>query len=127
MSKHGEAAVIAARRLSNGKDTDPVSAWRIATKIVFPSSEPLQTKGCPKGAFLGLCNEGLILGLAAGDYSKPTKNGAYAVQAIEILRQNRFIASQPDLLWKKVAGNTKTANHQMDVVVGLWQADCIST
>ncbi|MCH8080287.1 MAG: hypothetical protein IIA06_11025 [Proteobacteria bacterium] len=70
---------------------------------------------------------GLIQGLEAGNYTKPTKNGQYAVQAIEVLKRNRFIASQPDLLWKKVAGITKTENHQMDVVVGLWEAECIST
>ena len=127
MSKYGEAAVIAGKRLGIGKDSDPIDAWNNATKTVFPSSESSQKKGCPKGAFIGLCNEGLIQGVEAGSYSKPTKNGQYAVQAIEVLRRNRFIASQPDLLWKKVAGNTKTENHQMDVVVGLWEAECIST
>lgn len=127
MSKYGKAAVIAAKRLRIGKDSDPIDAWNNATRAVFPSSESSQKKGCPKGAFIGLCNEGLIQGLEASNYSKPTKNGQYAVQAIEVLKRNRFIASQPDLLWKKVAGNTKTENHQMDVVVGLWEAECIST
>ena len=73
MSRYGEAAVVAAERLSSGKDSDPAKAWKTATKVIFPSSESLQIKGCPKGAFLGLCNEGLIQGLEAGDYSKPTK------------------------------------------------------
>jgi len=127
MSRFGDAAVIAVERLRTGKDFDPADAWKNATKTVFPSSESLQKKGCPKGAFLGLCNLGLIQGLEAGNYSKPTMNGQYAIQAIEVLRRNRFIATQPDLLWKKVAGNTKTANHQMDVVVGLWEAKFIST
>ncbi len=126
MRKFGEAAVIAAQRLKSGKYSDPVDAWNSATKTVFPSSRSLQNKGCPRGAFLGLCNEGLIDGLSAGAYSRATKNGQYAVQAIEVLRANRFIASQPDLLWKKIAGSAKTQNNQMDVVVGLWEAKRIS-
>jgi hypothetical protein len=126
MSNYANAAVMAATLINSGEIENPVDAWSIATKKVFPTSESLRKKGCPKGAFLGLCNAGFIKGLDAGQYSIPTKNGEYAVAAVEILKSNRFIASQPDLLWKKAAGPTKTSNNQMDVVVGLWEADCIS-
>jgi len=98
----------------------------MATKKVFPASTSLQDKGCPKGAFLGLCSQGLIRGIEPGTYSKTTKNGEYAIRAVDILKRNRFLASQPEMLWKKIAG-TKTHNHQLDVVVGLWEADLIVT
>lgn len=109
MSKYKEAAVLAAQLLKNGDCTEPGVAWNQATKKVFPSSTSLQDKGCPKGTFLGLCNKGLIDGLAAGDYAKPSKNGEYAVRAVEILKGNRFIASQPELLWKKGCRKHKNA------------------
>lgn len=127
MIKYRETAVIAALMLQNGDTTDPVEAWNKAAKAVFPNSADLQNKGCPKGAFLGLCNNGLLQGFPSGEYSKPAKNGAYATAAVAILRSNRFLATQPELLWKKVAGNTKTANHQMDVVLGLWEENLISS
>ena len=127
MSKYGEAAILAVQFLKEETPLEPREAWAKATKKIFPSSTDLQNKGCPRGAFLGLCNEGLILGLPPGEYSKPTKNGKYATDAIGVLKKNRFLASQPNLLWKKVAGNTKSENHQMDVVVGLWKAESINT
>jgi hypothetical protein len=126
MNKYSEAAILAVQLLKGGSIADPPDAWVQATQKYFPTSTSLQNKGCPKGAFLGLCNKGMIEGLPPGKYSNPTKNGKYATDAIEILRKNRFLSSQPDLLWKKVAGKTKSENHQMDVVVGLWEANCIS-
>ena len=127
MSKYREVAVQAVNLYRNGSVPDPVKAWTDSAKKIFPGSTNLQNKGCPKGAFLGLCNEGLVSGVPAGNYSRTSKNGKYAIDAVNILKSNKFLASQPDMLWKKVAGNTISENHQMDVVIGLWEAECIST
>lgn len=126
MNSYRETAVIAANLISAGEVSDPTKAWNQATMQLFPSSQELRKKGCPKAAFLGLCNRGLIAGVGAESSAKITKNGQYAIDAIQVLRENRFIASQPDLLWRKVAGSAKTHNHQMDVVIGLWEADLIT-
>ena len=126
MEKYREAAVLAVQLLHEGTASDPLDAWSRSMQKIFPNSEDLRKKGCPKGAFLGLCNVGLIQGIDPGSYAKPTKNGDYAVSAVEILRANRFLTSQPDMLWKKVAGN-KSENNQMDVVVGLWIEKLINT
>lgn len=124
MIKYREAAVHAVSLVTAREGDHPVTAWEKSTKKVFPSSTHLRDKGCPKGAFLGLCNEGLIKGIDAGEYAKATKNGAYAVKAIAILKRNRFLVSQPDLLWKKIAPSI-THNHQLEVVIGLWEAELI--
>ena len=124
MSKYREAAIFAVELISKGKREDPADAWEDATRKFFPTSTNLQDKGCPKGAFLGLCRGGLIKGITASERSRATKNGEYAVQAVEILKTNKFLVSQPDLLWKKIAP-TKSHNHQLDVVIGLWQSDLI--
>ena len=110
MRKYGNAAVQAVQLIKNGGELSPVDAWLSATKKVFPLSRELQIKGCPKGAFLGLCCEGLIEGIPAGPYSKPSKNGEYAIGAINILKDNRFLASEPDRLWKK---SLAIRNHQI--------------
>lgn len=122
MSKYSQASVLAAELLVNGETNEPVEAWEQATKKTFPSSASLRDKGCPKGAFLGLCNAGLVQGVSSAN-TKGSKNGEYAMKAVSILKGNRFLVSQPDMLWKKVAGRSKTHNHQMDVVIGLWQAE----
>lgn len=127
MEKYRQVAVLAAESIINGAEADPVEAWLKSAKKVFPSSTALQKKGCPKGAFLGLCAKGMIDGVPPGKYSNPSKNGEYAVTAVEILKGNRFLKSQPELLWKKAVGNTKTENGQMDVVIGLWEANLIRT
>ena len=127
MAGYREAAVLAVELISNGNCPEPAAAWSQATSKLFPSSASLRDKGCPKGAFLGLCNGGLVVGVESDNNAKRSKNGNYAIDAVKVLRKNKFLASQPDLLWKKVAGNTKTHNHQMDVVIGLWEAGLIST
>lgn len=125
MSKYGEAAVMAVQFLEQGVTSDPADAWEKAVCKLFPTSSALQNKGCPKGAFLGLCSDGLVAGIPEGEYSRSNKNKRYAVKAVEILRANKFIASQPELLWKKVAGSTIGHNHQMDVVVSLWGSNLV--
>ena len=127
MDKYRQVAVLAAQSIREGVVADPAEAWLKGAKKVFPSSSALQSKVCPKGAFLGLCIQGMIDGIPPGDYSKPSKNGEYAIAAVEILKGNPFLTSQPELLLNKAVGNTKTENGQMDVVIGLWEASLIRT
>lgn len=124
MIKYREAAVYAVELITTDDGDEPTVAWEKSTKKFFPSSTNLQDKGCPKGAFLGLCNQGLIKGIAPGNYAKATKNGDYAIKAVDILKKNRFLVSQPDMLWKKIAP-TISHNHQLEVVIGLWEANLI--
>ena len=126
MNGYRDVAILAAELVRDGNYADPATAWDYAAKKVFPSSASLRDKGCPKGAFLGLCNAGLSDGVESDNSAKLSKNGEYAVGAVKVLQRNKFIATQPDLLWKKVAGNAKTHNHQMDVAIGIWKAGLIA-
>lgn len=127
MSKYGETALLATDLVVSKKAPDPEVAWKQAARKVFPAGKALQDKGCPKGAFLGLCRAGLVQGIEEHPTGPSNKNGEYAGAAVGVLKKNPFLCSQPGLLWKKVAGSSKTANHQMDVVIGLWQARRIRT
>ena len=40
------------------KNSDPAQAWKSAADQVFPDSDSSRSKGCPKSAFLGLCEDG---------------------------------------------------------------------
>lgn len=121
-------ALLAVRELQDGIFKDPNEAWDVAGKIIFPTSPDLQTKGCPKNAFVGLCNNNLVSSVSViQKNAKQNKNAIYACKAVEPLKQNKYLTTQPELLWEKVAGNTKSSNSQMDVVIALWSANLLRT
>lgn len=68
MKKYGQAAVDAVLLLHQYMGMHPAEAWETATLNVFKKGAAAQKKGCPKNAFLGLCEEGLVKGIPAGHY-----------------------------------------------------------
>jgi len=67
-NRYGEAALMAARR-GPPTDIDPMARWESAMKQLYPTSATAQRKACPRGAFLGLCEEGLVRGIPPGHYT----------------------------------------------------------
>ena len=128
MGKYGKAAVIALELLRDSRDIDPSEAWYRAVSEVFPESPSARDKGCPKGAFLGLCSEGFIRGVQPGAYTRSSDNRRYAVQAAQKLRVAPSFAERPQDLWAEIMqGKEKTENSQMDVVISLWKSGAIET
>jgi hypothetical protein len=120
MGKYGMAAIEAAKLLASKTITEPELAWNIATSNIFGKNTTSQKKGCPKGAFLGLCEHGLIKGIQVGSYTYSNDNKLYAVKAVKALKKDPFLIKDPDLLWIKATGNKNIKhNSQMDVVVSL--------
>lgn len=127
MGKYGKTAIRASELLTTGSTSDPVVAWTQAAREIFPSSPSSQKKGCPRGAFLGLCADGLVSGVAPGNYTRSKENRRYAREAVELLQESPLLAENPNELWGKVMrGEEKAENSQMDVVISLWQAGAIS-
>jgi hypothetical protein len=126
MAKYGDVAVRATGLLRT-PHTVPLDAWRAAAAEVFPGKRPAQKKACPRGAFLGLCEEGFVVGVPAGSYGAAEHNKGYAVEAVRLLIEDPRVAeSGPTALWLRVMnGREKAANHQMDVVLTLWAHDLI--
>jgi hypothetical protein len=122
-NRYGEAALMAARQESPA-GVDPVARWEGAMKKLYPTSSTAQKKGCPRGAFLGLCEEGLVKGIPAGRYTPPNDNKAYAVRAAALLIEGKQRWST-SALWKAVAKPSKTHDSQMDIVLALWNNDLI--
>jgi hypothetical protein len=126
MGNYGEASKIATNLIIDGKASSPLEAWEEAVSQVFPNSESYRGKGCPKNTFMGLCEEGLVLGVSPGNYTKSKKNKKYGLRAIEILKKNPSLAENEKSLWEYVMnGEHKTPNHQMDVVCTLWRSGLI--
>lgn len=121
MGKYGKSALIAANILISKRANSPDEAWESAVSQVFPDSESARKKGCPKNAFLGLCEAGLINYVPQGNYTRSKANKGYALKAISILQNNPALANDKKTLWQLVIdGQEKQENHQMDIVTSLW-------
>ena len=118
-NRYGEAALMAAQDFSGG--TSPAKRWQSAMEKVYPTSPLARKKGGPRGAFLGLCEEGLVKGIPAGNYTTSKDDKAYAVGAAELLiaGTQSWSISQ---LWRAVTDDPEKAhNSQMDIVLALWK------
>jgi hypothetical protein len=123
MGKYGDVAVMAAELLrKGGTEGNRPDAWRCAAKELLRHSPSSETKGCPRGAFLGLCEEGLVEGVQRGSWTNSVDNKAYALRAVQKLRADSAWLAPKGKLWRLVCGSdTKAENGQLDVVFGLWR------
>jgi hypothetical protein len=126
MNKFAQAAVAAVRLYADSRDLSPRAAWDQATTTLFGPGTASQEKGCPRDAFLGLCEEGLVKGIPGGKYCRSLMNKEYALLAVRLIRDNPTLSQQPAALWQLVLhGTQKAHNGQMDVVVALWHSGLI--
>ncbi len=125
MGKYGEIAIKAAKMIKKDSKLLPVDAWQSAAEEVFLDRNSLQEKSCPKSAFLGLCEEGLINGVPQGNYTRSEKNKAYAIKALELLRENPQLTEKE--IWQIIfhSQRVKRYNQQIDVVIALFQQGCL--
>jgi len=121
MNDYGNAALKAVEFYTNGQAASLEDAWSEATATIFGRGTSSQKKGCPKDTFLGLCQAGLVKGIPSGTYTRSRKNKQYGLDAVAMLKQNPLLANAPIALWNRVLrGELKAHNHQMNVVVSLW-------
>ena len=123
-NRYGEAAIMAARQAASA-DMSPLAGWERAMEQLYPTSPTARKKGSPRGAFLGLCEEGLVKGIPAGRYAASRDNKAYAVQAAALLAERTQTWSIGSL-WRAVTDDPeKMHNSQMDIVLALWKNSLI--
>lgn len=122
MSKYCTVALLAAEKTRNGQD--PNSAWKKAAEEAFPDQPASQDKVCPRCAFLGLAEDGLIRGVPAGSYTQSKKNKKYALDGVELLQESPELAENPNKMWDIIMqGRKKKHNEQMFIVSALWKND----
>ncbi|MCR8659324.1 DUF6979 family protein [Paenibacillus endoradicis] len=123
MNKYGAVAVGTVQLISEG-NIKPLNAWKTVSSAVLGEGTWMQRKGCPKNAFLGLCEEGLVQGVHKGSYAEKRgsqKNKNYAIQAVQILKEKPDLADDKLKLWREVINGVEIShNSQMDVVLALW-------
>lgn len=124
MNKYGRTALRAAD-LAMNKALSPLEAWQKIAAEEFAGLPEAMNKSCPREAFLGLCDAGMLNGITSQNITHPdSPNKNYATTAVELLIEDPSIAEQgKSTLWEKVLenlGTTITHNQQMDVVLSLW-------
>lgn len=123
-NRYGEAALLAARMETYGKAISPIERWNEATRKLYPTSPSAQRKGSPRNAFLGLCEAGLVKGIAPGQYAPSNKNKSYAIRAVSLLAAGKH--KTVNSLWAEVTdGEDIPHASQMDVVLALWKNELI--
>ena len=129
MNKRYGSVAIRAVELAQG-GMGPVEAWKKSAKEVFSSKQSAsRVKPCPKCAFLGLAEDGLIRDVPRGNYTTSYSSKWYAVEAVKLLRTSPSLEKNNTELWNRVTHNQPEARNQqgeMDVVLALWKAGLIS-
>jgi hypothetical protein len=132
MSKYGDTAVRAAGLLREGCGSAR-DAWQTIADQVFADSEDGKRKTCPREAFLGLCQAGLIRGVSAATCVEAESglNRGYARKAVRLLAADPKLAKGTSpALWRRVMKelgvSRKEHNRQMDVVLALWNEHLIN-
>jgi hypothetical protein len=118
MGVYGGAAIKAVEYIRSGDYPDPRDAWKEAIREET-GSKATEGKPCPRCAFLGLCECGLVRGVRPGNYTYSRVNKRYAVDAIRMLRVSEKKLRRADV-WARVAPGI-TEGGQMDVVFALWE------
>ncbi|PQP80737.1 hypothetical protein C0Q44_26280 [Paenibacillus sp. PCH8] len=128
MSKYNQAAIRAVELIHQNINNSPGRAWEIATAELFGEGTWGAKKGCPKNAFLGLCEEGYVKGVSTGIYNsrKNLKNKGYVIKALSIVQKQPDLLDDKKKLWNQVTeGNRMSHNYQLNVLEALWKSNYI--
>jgi hypothetical protein len=128
MGKFGEVAIEATCLLNSAEVSDPREAWHSAAQALLSYSTSMMRKHCPRNAYLGLCEVGLVKGAPRGPWITSDDNKLYAVRAVQELRIDRRWLDRPKIhLWRLVSrSEIKAQNNQIDVVFALWTKGLIT-
>lgn len=81
-------------------------------------------KGCPRLAFIGLCENNLVKDIEVKNSNKESLNKNYAVEAVKVLKNDKRNYTSKEL-WEEIGNKDKKHNSQMNVVLALWEKGMI--
>ena len=117
-----------AYRLVTGYGRPPQDAWGAALSEHYTAAEQLRNAikhTCPKGAFLGLCQNGFLRGIAPGHYTNSVRSRHYAHAAVVYLRADPSLATNKSRL-KTLVYKGRSPNGELDVVLAFWAEGLIN-
>lgn len=128
MNKFAKVAIEVAEELQNmekekQKEINLVDLWKEQCRKNELKEASIK-KGCPRLAFVGLCENELVKGIRVKNSYKKSLNKNYAVEAVKILRDNKKNYTTREL-WKEIGNKDKKHNNQMNVVIVLWEKGMI--
>ena len=127
MNKYAQIAINVVKRINLDNSINPKEAWEIEANNLFGEGKASAKKGCPKNAFLGLCEEGLIKGIPKGEYitRSDNLNKEYVLEAYKYLKNNNSNIT-PLELWRKIGMDKKSHNSQMNILCELFKLGLIN-
>ncbi|MFJ5437875.1 DUF6979 family protein [Pectobacterium brasiliense] len=121
---YGRTAVAVVRNHANGQN--PRESWENEISLLT-DLKSIREKGCPKSAFLGLCEAGYVNGIPAKKYLlRGGKNKGYAIAGAKVVLAHAAKIYQPEDLWliikESIPARPDKYNQQMHVVLALKDA-----
>lgn len=124
MNKYAQVAINTVEKIKINPNLNPKDAWKIEAALIFGEGTHSYKKGCPKGSFLGLCEEGLIEDIPSGKYTNSECNKRYAIEAVNYLKKNGGNITVAEL-WNAIGNEGKRQNQQMSIVIELFNRNMI--
>lgn len=128
MNKYAKVAIEVAEELQSmekeeQKKIDLGDLWKEKCKK-NEFKEASIKKGCPRLAFIGLCENNLIKDIEVKNSNKESLNKNYAIEAVKVLKNDKRNYTSKEL-WEKIGNKDKKHNSQMNIVLALWEKGMI--
>lgn len=128
MNKYAKVAIEVAEELKNmkkeeQKKIDLGDLWKEKCKE-NEFKEASIKKGCPRLAFIGLCENNLIKDIEVKNSNEESLNKNYAIEAAKVLKNNKRNYTGKEL-WEEIGNKDKKHNSQMNIVLALWEKGMI--
>lgn len=128
MNKYAKVAIEVAEELQSMKKEEQKKInlgdlWKEKCKE-NEFKEASIKKGCPRLAFIGLCENNLIKGIEIKNSNKESLNKNYAIEAVKVLKNDKRNYTSKEL-WEEIGNKDKKHNSQMNIVLALWEKGMI--
>lgn len=128
MNKYAKVAIEVAEELQSMKKEEQKKInlgdlWKEKCKE-NEFKEASIKKGCPRLAFIGLCENNLIKDIEVKNSNKDSLNKNYAVEAVRVLKNDKRNYTSKEL-WEEIGNKDKKHNSQMNIVLALWEKGMI--
>ena len=124
MGNYGRAAVQTV--LNYDDEVDLREQWTSAISKETTSKSSIN-KGCPRAAFLGLCELGVVKDIPSKDYKAGEDNERHALELLALAKENPNITAAECFRLYQNSNHSLPKNHngQADVVISLLEAGLI--